>query len=88
MDLNESGMFYFFQSLIAQGLVKLRKYYEIFEKIIEIILRKNKFDLFCKKDINTVIDALKERFHNNYQEVDLITSIMDEINNENNYINK
>ena len=83
MDLNESGMFYFFQSLIAQGLVKLRKYYEIFEKIIEIVLRKCKFDLFSKKDVSNIIDALKERFHNNYQEVDLITSIMDEINNEN-----
>ena len=83
MDLNESGMFYFFQSLIAQGLVKIRKYYEIFVKIIEIVLRKNKFDLFSKKDISNIIDALKERFHKNYQEVDLITSIMDEINNEN-----
>ena len=83
MDLNESGMFYFFQSLIVQGIIKLRKYYEIFEKIIEITLKKAKFELFSKKDISYIKYALKERFHLNFEEVDFINSFMEGISNQN-----
>ena len=63
MDGENSEMFTYYKSLMIKGMIEAKKHVETFVKIVEIMSHGSKMPCFDKKDINIVIQKLRERFY-------------------------
>ena len=75
MDGEGSGMFQYFKSIIIRGMIEIKKHFEIFEKIIDIVIKNIKINKFSNKDSEKVISALKERFFISMNEINIVNEI-------------
>lgn len=75
MDGEGSGMFQYFKSIIIRGMIEIRKHYEIFEKIIDIVIKSISISKFSNKDTEKVISSLKERFFISMNEINIVNEI-------------
>ena len=63
MDGENSEMFLYYKNLMIKGMIEAKKHVETFVKIVEIMSHGSKMPCFDKKDINIVIQKLRERFY-------------------------
>ena len=63
MDGENSEMFTYYKSLMIKGMIEAKKHVETFVKIVEIMSHGSKMPCFDKKDIDVVIQKLRERFY-------------------------
>ncbi len=63
MDGENSEMFIYYKSLMIKGMIEAKKHVETFVKIVEIMSHGSKMPCFDKKDIDVVIQKLRERFY-------------------------
>ena len=75
MDGEGSGMFQYFKSIIIRGMIEIKKHYEIFEKIIDIVIKSITINKFSNKGYEKVISSLKERFFISMNEINIVNEI-------------
>ena len=63
MDGENSEMFTYYKILMVKGMIEAKKHVETFVKIVEIMSHGSKMPCFDKKDIDVVIQKLRERFY-------------------------
>ena len=63
MDGENNEMFTYYKILMVKGMIEAKKHVETFVKIVEIMSHGSKMPCFDKKDINIVIQKLRERFY-------------------------
>lgn len=73
MDGPESEMFLYFKALLIKGMYELRSHAESLIMIIEVMSRTAKFPCFARGE--SVIKALRDRFHCCYSEEQCIAEV-------------
>ena len=63
MDGINSEMYKYFIDLLTKGLLEIRKYFDSFVKIVEIMGKNSDMPCFIGRDINLVLRDFIERFH-------------------------
>ena len=71
MDGINSGVYNYFIALLAKGFLELRKYFDSFVKIIEVMSKNSDMPCFQGRDPNIVIKDFIERFHLEKDENDI-----------------
>jgi phosphatidylinositol 4-kinase len=63
LDGINSEMYKYFLSILTKGFLEIRKYFDSFVKVIEIMGIKSDMPCFAGRDINIVIRDFIARFH-------------------------
>ena len=63
LDGINSEMYKYFLSILTKGFLEIRKYYDSFVKVIEIMGKKSDMPCFAGRDIKIVIRDFVARFH-------------------------
>ena len=63
LDGINSEMYKYFLSILTKGFLEIRKYYDSFVKVIEIMGKKSDMPCFTGRDIKIVIRDFVARFH-------------------------
>ena len=71
MDGINSGVYNYFIALLTKGFLELRKYFDSFVKIIEVMSKNSDMPCFQGRDPNIVIKDFIERFHLEKDENDI-----------------
>ena len=71
MDGINSGVYNYFIALLTKGFLELRKYFDSFVKIIEVMSKNSDMPCFQGRDPNIIIKDFIERFHLEKDENDI-----------------
>lgn len=75
LDGIDSGMYQYYKSIIVRVLLEIRKHFDYFSNIINIILSNVKIEKVSNKDHRVVIESMKERFFLSQSEKNIISHI-------------
>jgi len=75
LDGKNSSMFNYFKSIISKGIIEIKKFYENFEILINIIVKACQIEDWSNRDKYYIIESLKERFHVVNNEIDIIKDV-------------
>ena len=68
-------MFNYYKSIISKGIIEIKKFYENFEILINIIIKSCQIENWSNRDKFYIIESLKERFHVVNNEIDIINDV-------------
>lgn len=75
IDDIDSGMYQYYKSLIVRIALEMRKHFEYFANILNIILANVRVGKFSNKEHRVIIEAMRERFFLSQSEKNIITHI-------------
>ena len=75
IDDIDSGMYQYYKSVIVRIALEMRKHFEYFANILNIILANMNIGKFSNKDHRVIIEAMRERFFLSQSEKNIITHI-------------
>jgi phosphatidylinositol 4-kinase len=75
LDGKNSSMFNYYKSIISKGIIEIKKFYENFEILINIIIKSCQIENWSNRDKFYIIESLKERFHVVNNEIDIINDV-------------